>query len=72
MKAYEEALAKTSTSQAPWHIVPSDHKWYRNLAVMETLVDTLKPYNKQWTKDLAQVGALAKKEIAVYRKAKKI
>ena len=72
MEAYEEALAKTSTDRAPWHIVPSDHKWYRNLAITETIIDTLKPYKKDWMKDLDKVGAEAKKEIAEFRrKAKK-
>ena len=41
-KAYEEVLSKTSTKWAPWHIVPSDRKWYRNLVVASTLIDTLK------------------------------
>jgi PPK2 family polyphosphate:nucleotide phosphotransferase len=39
--AYEDALRKCSTDWAPWHIVPANHKWYRNLVVAETLVDTL-------------------------------
>ncbi len=40
-KAFEEAIAETSTERAPWYIVPADHKWYRNLAVSEILVKTL-------------------------------
>ncbi len=39
--AYEDALAKTSTSDAPWFIVPGDRKWYRNLVISSVLVDTL-------------------------------
>ena len=71
MKAYEDALGKTSTKDAPWHIVPSDHKWYRNLAVTETLVETLRPFKKRWMKDLEGLGAAAKKEIAAYRRQRK-
>lgn len=41
MKAYEETLAKTSTSWAPWCIVPSDRKWYRDLVVSERIVSAL-------------------------------
>lgn len=67
LEAYEEALVKTSTEDAPWHIVPSDHKWYRNLAVMEAIVETLKPYKKAWMKDLEQDGTRAKAEIMAYR-----
>ena len=40
-KAYEVALAKTSTDHAPWYIVPSDRKWYRNLVISQVLIDTL-------------------------------
>src|SRR5690242_10942816 len=32
-EAYEIALARTNTDAAPWHVVPSDRKWYRNLAI---------------------------------------
>jgi PPK2 family polyphosphate:nucleotide phosphotransferase len=40
--AYLDVLRETSTEVAPWHVVPSDHKWYRNWAVAELLTDTLK------------------------------
>ena len=39
--AYEDALHKTSTDWAPWHVVPADHNWSRNLAVAEILVAAL-------------------------------
>jgi len=32
-EAFEDALGKCSTSHAPWFIIPSNHKWFRNLAV---------------------------------------
>ncbi|MBC7871562.1 MAG: polyphosphate kinase 2 family protein, partial [Chitinophagaceae bacterium] len=41
MKAYETLLTKCNTSYAPWHIVPANKKWYRNLIVTETIVKTL-------------------------------
>jgi PPK2 family polyphosphate:nucleotide phosphotransferase len=40
-RAYEEAIAATSTEHAPWYIIPSNHKWYRNWAVARILIDTL-------------------------------
>ena len=40
-RAYEEALARCNTSHAPWHIIPADHKWYRDLAVSEIIAETL-------------------------------
>jgi PPK2 family polyphosphate:nucleotide phosphotransferase len=39
--AYEDALEKCSTDYAPWYIVPSDHKWYRNWVISDTIVRTL-------------------------------
>ena len=41
-KAYEDALNKTSTKDAPWYIVPANRKWYRDLVISTILVDTLK------------------------------
>jgi PPK2 family polyphosphate:nucleotide phosphotransferase len=40
-KAYQDALSKTSTEWAPWYIVPSDRKWYRNLVIASVIVDCL-------------------------------
>jgi PPK2 family polyphosphate:nucleotide phosphotransferase len=39
--AYEDALTECGTGWAPWHLIPANHKWYRNLAVAETVVDAL-------------------------------
>jgi len=41
MAAYEDMLSKTSTPWAPWYVVPADRKWYRNLVIGTTLVETL-------------------------------
>lgn len=41
MDCYEEALTETSTGWAPWHVVPADRKWVRNVAVATLLVHTL-------------------------------
>jgi PPK2 family polyphosphate:nucleotide phosphotransferase len=40
-QAYDDALTETSTEWAPWHVVPADHKWVRNVAVAQLLVDAL-------------------------------
>jgi polyphosphate kinase 2 (PPK2 family) len=39
--AYEEAISRCSTEIAPWHIIPANHKWFRNLAVSRILVEKL-------------------------------
>ncbi|MGA8209996.1 MAG: polyphosphate kinase 2 family protein [Nocardioidaceae bacterium] len=47
-EAYEKALERTSTAHAPWLVVPSDRKWYRNLAVATVLRDTLRTLQPTW------------------------
>jgi PPK2 family polyphosphate:nucleotide phosphotransferase len=39
--AYEDALGKCSERHAPWFVIPSDHKWFRNLAISEIVVETM-------------------------------
>ena len=39
--AYQAVLDRCSTDAAPWYLVPSDHKWYRNWAIGKLLVETL-------------------------------
>jgi PPK2 family polyphosphate:nucleotide phosphotransferase len=41
IKAYEAMLEKCSTKYAPWYVIPSNHKWFRNLAVSQIIADTL-------------------------------
>lgn len=41
MAAYDEAISRTSTDQAPWFVVPANKKWYRNLVVATVLVEAL-------------------------------
>jgi len=41
MQAYEDALNQTSTEWAPWHIIPANHNWYRNMIVASIVVKTL-------------------------------
>lgn len=41
LKAYEDALSLCNTDWAPWTVIPADHKWFRNLAVSQVLVDVL-------------------------------
>jgi polyphosphate kinase 2 (PPK2 family) len=45
MKAFEGMLADCSTEWAPWHVIPADHKWYRNYAVSQLLLETLEEMN---------------------------
>ena len=47
-ESYEIALERTNTEHAPWHLIPSDKKWYRNLAVGRLLHDALTAMDPQW------------------------
>ena len=67
--AYEEALNRCCTKDAPWFIVPADRKWFRNLAVAETLRDTLMPYREGWLERLEEIGLEGRKEIEEYRRS---
>lgn len=55
-QAYEDLLTECSTNEAPWYIVSSNHKWYRNLAVAHTLVETMRQYKDQWETELVARG----------------
>ena len=48
VQAYEEALSKTSTTHAPWYVIPADHKWFRNLAVSKIVAETLESLDMQF------------------------
>lgn len=45
MKAYEDALGKCSTKNAPWFVIPSNKKWFRNLAISEIIDEKLESMN---------------------------
>jgi PPK2 family polyphosphate:nucleotide phosphotransferase len=46
--AYEIALERTHTEVAPWYVVPSDSKWYRNLVIGRLLLDHLRAMDLKW------------------------
>lgn len=50
MKCYTEAIAATSTKDAPWYIIPADTKWFTRLAVSEIIVKTLEKLDPQYPK----------------------
>jgi PPK2 family polyphosphate:nucleotide phosphotransferase len=57
-KAYQAVLSLCSTKWAPWRIVPANHKWYRNLVVAQTMVETLRSLDMKYpqsTLDLSKI-----------------
>jgi len=49
-EAYEIAIERTATEVAPWHVIPADKKWYRNLAIGTLLHDALRSFDLGWPK----------------------
>ncbi len=56
--AYEDILERTSHKHAPWFIIPSDHKWFRNLAISQILVDALMPLKLSYPEPTVDVAKI--------------
>lgn len=50
IEAYQDALRECSTECAPWYVIPSNKKWFRNLAVAEIIVDALERMDLKYPK----------------------
>ncbi len=61
VEAYEEALAQTSTKRAPWYVIPSNHKWVRDLAISRIVVDTLDEMGLKLPPTRVDLAGIAKK-----------
>lgn len=66
-EAYNAAISKCSTKEAPWRIVPANHKWFRDLAIAEAILSALEPLEAGWRTTLAKIGEKAKAELTAYR-----
>lgn len=66
-KAYEEALGKCSFNYAPWYVIPSNEKWFRNLAISQILVETMESWKMKYPQpsvDLNEIRAKYHAEVA--------
>ena len=50
MRAYEEAIERTSTEEAPWFVTPSDHGWFRDLVVSQVILNSMKGLDMKYPK----------------------
>lgn len=48
MAAYEEMLNETNTEYAPWHVIPANQKWYRDVALMRIIMETARRLDPQY------------------------
>ena len=62
-EAYQDALRATSTEWAPWYIIPSDHKWFRNLTVARIVAATLEEMNPCWPPPEEDLESFAAEEL---------
>jgi PPK2 family polyphosphate:nucleotide phosphotransferase len=69
MDAYEDMIRHTATPDAPWFVVPADHKWFARLVVSAAIVDAMKKLDLRFpTVDRAQKKTLKAAEAALRRK----
>jgi PPK2 family polyphosphate:nucleotide phosphotransferase len=62
MQAYEDVLNETTTDDAPWYVVPSNHKWFRDLVVADAIVKALKDLKMEYPKPAYDLAA-ARREV---------
>ena len=56
-QAFEDMLNLTSTDYAPWYVIPSDRKWYRNLTIATIIVDKLKSLGMAFPDEVEGIDA---------------
>ncbi|MFO7973313.1 MAG: polyphosphate kinase 2 family protein [Candidatus Hydrogenedentota bacterium] len=56
--AYSEAVARCNTENAPWYIVPSDKKWFRNLVVSKIICETLESLEMEFPQTAFDVSKI--------------
>ncbi len=59
--AYDDVFKKTSTKHAPWYIIPSNHKWFRNLVVSRIVVETLESFEMRFPKPTVNLADIRRK-----------
>jgi PPK2 family polyphosphate:nucleotide phosphotransferase len=66
-RAYEDALNATSTPWAPWYVVPSDHRWFRNYVVARVLAASLVAMDPRFPAPPEEIKAFAERELGAAR-----
>jgi PPK2 family polyphosphate:nucleotide phosphotransferase len=60
MKAYEEAIQRTSTKWAPWYVVPANRNWYRNLVVTTVVAEKMRSLKMEYPNPQMDIAAFVK------------
>jgi PPK2 family polyphosphate:nucleotide phosphotransferase len=70
--AYEDILSRTSAKHAPWFVIPSDDKWYRNVAISHILVDVMKGLKLKYPKPTFNPSGIKLSDESAAQSAKKV
>ncbi len=65
MAAFEDMLSKCSTEYAPWFVIPANHKWFRDLAVSQIMVEYLEGLHMKFPPPSVDIDQICKKYHAV-------
>jgi polyphosphate kinase 2 (PPK2 family) len=67
IEAFEDAITETSTREAPWYVIPANHKWFRNLAVSQIVADTMEELDMSFPKPSVDLADIRRKYHAAER-----
>jgi PPK2 family polyphosphate:nucleotide phosphotransferase len=70
IEAYEDAIMATSVADAPWYVIPSNHKWFRSLAVSQIMADTIADLDLAFPRPSVNLADISRKYHAAVRQAK--
>jgi PPK2 family polyphosphate:nucleotide phosphotransferase len=71
LAAFEDAISATSTHKAPWYVIPSNHKWFRNLAVSQIMADTMEELAMAFPKPSVDLDEIRRKYHAALEEERK-
>jgi PPK2 family polyphosphate:nucleotide phosphotransferase len=67
--AYEDVLTRCSTERAPWFVIPSDHKWFRDLAIARIVVEYLQGLDLKYPAPTVNLEHVRREYHAAHRRA---
>ncbi len=70
IRAFEDVFEATGTKAAPWYVIPSNHKWFRNLAVSQIMADTMEDLKLAFPKPTVDLADIRKKYHAALKAEK--
>ena len=70
IEAFEDAISATSAKHAPWYVIPSNHKWFRNLAVSQIMVQSMEELKLKFPSPSVDLADIRRKYHAAVREEK--